>query len=314
VVESSVSIEGFRVPPGESLAIVSEPTLPPAGDENQMAIACYAHAMGHVGVMALDPAFEWSERVILDLHFDACSFQRDRSPGLWRTGPVSVTGEAGKVAYAGPAPDRVSGLMAEVVQWLRSGDLDAHVIVRAAMAHLHTVSVHPFRDGNGRIARIVQSLVLAREGLLSPELASIEDHLADHTREYYATLQRVQGGAYSPDRDASEWVAFCIEAHIAQARRRLEQIAAAARRWHRLETLLRERGWPDRLAIALEQSLMGGTDRARYEREADVSPATASNDFRRLLDARLVIQRGRARSTRYVAADELRWLVEAEDA
>jgi len=312
--ESSVAIEGYRVAPGESLAIVSGPSLEPTvGDENHMAIASYAHAMDHVGVMALDPVFEWCDRVILDLHYDACSFQRDENPGLWRTGPVSVTGEAGRIAYHGPAPDRVVELMAEVIEWLRSGDLDAHVIVRAAMAHLHVVSVHPFRDGNGRISRIVQSLVLAREGLLSPELASIEDHLASHTREYYATLERVQGGTYSPDRDPSEWVAFCIDAHIAQARRRLEQIAAAARRWQRLEMLVTERGWPDRLVIALEQSLVGGTDRTKYEREADISPATASNDFRRLLDARLVVQRGRARSTRYVASDELRRLAEAED-
>jgi hypothetical protein len=314
-VESSVSIEGFRVPAGEGLEIIAEPSVTHVlDDENRMAVACYAHAMDHVGVMAFDPVFEWSDRAIMDLHFDACSFQRDRSPGLWRTGPVTVTGEGGRIAYEGPPAERVVGLMAEVVEWLRSGDLDAHVVVRAAMAHLHTVSVHPFRDGNGRISRIVQSLVLAREGLLAPELASIEDHLASHTGEYYATLQRVQGGTYSPDRDASEWVAFCIDAHITQARRRLEQIAAAARRWQNLEALVTDRGWPERLVIALEQSLVGGTDRTKYEREAEISPATASNDFRRLLDARLVIQRGRARSTSYVASDELRRLVEALEA
>ena len=67
--------------------------------------------------------------------------------------------------------------MDEVVEWLEHGDLDAHVAVRAAMAHLHVVSVHPFRDGNGRISRIVQSLVLARQGLLAPEFSSIEEYL-----------------------------------------------------------------------------------------------------------------------------------------
>ena len=62
--------------------------------------------------------------------------------------------------------------MAEVVDWLEGGDVDVHAVVRAAMAHLHVVSVHPFREGNGRISRIVQSLVLAREGLVSPAFAS----------------------------------------------------------------------------------------------------------------------------------------------
>jgi len=305
-VESSVSIEGYDVPEGEALGIVSGSESVEPDDENRMAIACYARAMDHVGVMALDPVFEWRDRVILDLHFDACYFQRDKSPGLWRSGPIHVTGSDGRPIYEGPDANRVAGLMAEVVEWLQSGDLDTHVGVRGAMAHLHTVSVHPFRDGNGRISRIVQSLVLAREGLLSPEFASIEEYLGDHTREYYAVLQRVQGGRYSPERDASEWVAFCVDAHIAQARRRLDQIAEASKRWGYLENLVEGRGWPDRLVIALEQSLIGGTDRAKYEQEAGISTATASNDFRRLLDAGLVAQEGRGRSTRYFASEELR--------
>ena len=305
-VESSVSIEGFVVPEGDALAIVSGSSPADPGDENSLAVADYVRAMEHVGAMADDPGFEWSERVLLDLHFDACYSQRDRSPGRWRTGPIYVTGSGGRILYEGPPADQVAPLMSEVVEWLATGDLDAHVVVRAAMAHLHTVSVHPFRHGNGRISRIVQSLELAREGLLSPEFASIEEYLAGHPLAYYAVLQRVQGGSYSPERDASEWVAFCVEAHLAQARRRLDQIAEAAARWRVLEEIVESRGWPDRLAIALEQSLVGGTDRSTYAREADISTATASNDFRRLLDAGHVVQSGRGRSTRYFASDELR--------
>jgi DNA-binding transcriptional ArsR family regulator len=66
-----------------------------------------------------------------------------------------------------------------------------------------------------------------------------------------------------------------------------------------------ERGWPDRLVIALEQSLFAGVDRASYTAESEVSAPTASNDLRRLLDAGLVIQRGRGRTTRYFAAGAL---------
>lgn len=112
--------------------------------------------------------FQWLDRV-LDLHFDACYFQRDRSPGHRRTGPIGVTDAGGRRLYEAPAAEDVVPLMSEVVEWLRSGDPETHVVVRAAMAHLHVVSVHPFHDGNGRISRIVQSLVLAREGVLSPE-------------------------------------------------------------------------------------------------------------------------------------------------
>jgi Fic family protein len=174
-------------------------------------------------------------------------------------------------------------------------------------------SVHPFRDGNGRIARIVQSLVLARDGLLAPEFVSIEEYLGRNTDAYYAVLQEVQGGRYQPDRDAGPWVRFCVRAHAEQAHRRLDQIAEAGRRWARLEQLVADRGWPDRLVIALEQSLFHGTDRATYMAEAEVSAPTASNDLRRLLDAELLAQRGRGRTTRYVASDSLRAAVGAPE-
>jgi len=305
-IESSTSIEGYSVDPDEVLALVNGDLTTPSGDENRMAVACYARAMDHVGAMAADPAFRWLDRVILDLHFDACYFQHDKGPGRWREGPIGVTASDGSLEFRGPDPEQVPGLMAEVVAWLEDGDLDAPVVVRAAMAHLHVTSVHPFRDGNGRIARIVQSLVLARDGLVSPEFSSIEEYLGEHTPAYYAALREVQAGGYNPARDASSWVAFCVQAHIIQAERRLEQIEEAASRWERLEALIESSGWPDRLVIGLEQSLIGGTDRGRYGAEAGISQATASADFRRLLDAGLVEQEGKGRSTRYRASERLR--------
>ena len=294
------------MPADEAVAIVSRQASPTLDDESRQAVACYARAMDHLGVMARDPGFRWNDRVILDLHFDACYFQSDKSPGQWRSGSIDVTGGNGRIIYQAPDADDVPALMGEVVDWLESGDLDAHVVVRAAMAHLHVVSVHPFRDGNGRISRITQSLVLARDGLLSPEFASIEEYLGEHTADYYNALYQVQGGRYQPERDAADWVSFCIEAHLAQARRRLEQIEQAAARWAFLEQLTDDRGWPDRFVIALEQALVGGTDRASYSNEADISSASATNDFRRLLDFGLLSQRGRGRNIRYHASDSLR--------
>lgn len=305
-IEGSTSIEGFSVTPEVAEALASGTDPGDVADEDQMAISCYARAMDHVGAMAADPNFRWHDRVILDLHFDACHFQKHKRPGNWRIGPIGVTGEDGSLEFRGPDAGQVPELMAEVVDWLARGDLDTSVVVRAAMAHLHVTSVHPFEDGNGRVARIVQSLVLALEGLISPEFSSIEEHLGNNTPAYYKALRDTQGGSYQPERDASGWIDFCIEAHLAQARQRLAQIETAAARWALLEQLVEDRGWPDRIVIALEQSLLGGTDRTKYGAEADVSPATASADFRRLLDAALVEQEGRGRSTRYRASGELR--------
>lgn len=311
--EGSVSIEGFHVPSGEGPGIVAGTDVPDPGDTDRMALSSYARAMDHVGTMAIDPHFHWLDRVILDLHFDACVFQRDRSPGLWRTGPIYVTSPSGgPPAFAGPDSDDVPALMGEVTDWLQHGDLDAHVAVRATMAHLHVVSVHPFADGNGRISRIVQSLVLARAGLLAPEFSSIEEYLGRHTGDYYRVLQQVQGGSYQPARDATPWIRFCVAAHIEQARERLDQIAAATARWASLEELVASLGWPDRLVIALELSLFGGAERQAYAAEADVSLATATTDLRRLVDAGLISQQGRTRSTKYVASKELKRRVQVQ--
>lgn len=302
----STAIEGFTVSLDEAREVTSGQGSSVRGDASREALACYTRAMDHVGTMAVDPAFRWLDRVVLDLHFEACHFQTETEPGLWRKVGVSIFADDGSTAFSAPDSDEVIGLMDEVIAWLAAGDLDVDPFVRAAMAHLNVISVHPFRDGNGRISRIVQSLVLARAGFGSPEFFSIEEYLGDRTPEYYAALREAQGGSYQPDRDAGGWVEFCLDAHIAQARQRLDQIKQAGERWQRLEDLVDARDWPDRLVIALEQSLVGGTDRGRYAEEADVSDATASADFRRLLDAGLVRQLGRGRNTRYVASDELR--------
>ncbi len=85
-VESSVSIEGFVVGPGEAAALAAGDESPAPDDENRMAIASYARAMDHAGVMAIDPHFRWLDRVILDLHFDACRFSATNSPACGARG------------------------------------------------------------------------------------------------------------------------------------------------------------------------------------------------------------------------------------
>lgn len=307
--DTSVSIEGFSVRRTDALAIVNREQPPAAGEEAQQAVACYGRAMDHVAAMADDPGFVWSARVIQDLHFEACYFQPDTQPGRWRRGPVSVTGRGGQLVYRAPEAEAVLGLMSELVRWLASGDLDVHPVVRAAMAHLHVVSIHPFRDGNGRLSRIVQSLVLAREGLLAPEFASIEEYLGEHTSAYYDALQEAHGAAYDPRRSATAWVHFCLEAHLEQAKRRLEEIAQIAKRWAACERVVAERHWPERLVTALEHSLTGGLDRSAYIAETGVSTMTANLDFRRLQDAGLIRQEGRGRVTRYVPSAMLVALV-----
>lgn len=307
-ITGSTSIEGYSVPSAEA-GLLIDGARPSTDDESRAAVSSYARAMDHVAVMSDDPGFRWLDRVLLDLHFDACNFQRAKSPGRWRTGPVYVRAPDGRIEYTAPDAGVVPALMDEIVEWLETGDQDAHVAVRGAMAHLHVVSVHPFRDGNGRISRLVQSLVLAREGLLSPEFGSIEPYLAENTQAYYRQLQQAHGASYQPERDATQWVEFCVEAHIVQAQQRLTLFDAASTRWSALEQFVSQQGWPDRLVIALEQAVMGTTSRADYLNEADVATPTANSDLRRLVDAGLLLPQGSGKATRYAASPQLTALV-----
>ncbi|WP_338055529.1 MULTISPECIES: Fic family protein [Streptomyces] len=80
--------------------------------------------------------------------------------------------------------------MSEFIDWLNEGDLDAPVHVRAAGTHLNLVKIHPWKDGNGRMSRVLSTLVFSREPLMPPESSSIEEWLgrAQNTYAYYACV------------------------------------------------------------------------------------------------------------------------------
>jgi Fic family protein len=306
----STSIEGYGASIEDTVEILAGRHPAGASDETQRIIAAYAQAMDRVAVLADDRRFQWSAQTMLDLHFLVCHPQPQAGPGRLRDGSVIVTRGLGRDPYRPPASADVPALVNEVAKWLGSGDLSRHPVVRGAMAHLNLVSIHPFRDGNGRLARIVQSLVLAKEGLLRPELVSIEPYLGRHTREYYAVLEQVQGPAFDPHRDASPWVEFCVEAHVFEATQRRRWVEVAYARHDFCEQLAREQAYPERFVIALDQALLGlPLTNADFRREADIAGPTATQDLQRLRRDGWLEQEGGGRSVRYIAGRKLqdRW-------
>jgi Fic family protein len=308
----STSIEGYGTTLEDTLEILAGRHPSGTSEETQRIIAAYAQAMDRVNVLADDRAFQWSSQTILDLHFLVCHPQPQAAPGRLRDRAVTVTRGLGRDPYRPPPSGEVPALLDEVARWLGSGDLGRHPVVRAAMAHLNLVSIHPFRDGNGRVARVVQSLVLAKEGLLRPEMVSIEPFLGRHTREYYAVLEEVQGPAFDARRDASAWVEFCIEAHVHEATERRRWLEIAYARHDFCEQLAREQRYPDRFVIALDQALLGlPLVNSDFRRAANIAGPTATQDLQRLRRDGWLEQEGGGRSIRYVAANKLkeRWLV-----
>lgn len=303
----STSIEGYGTSLEDTVEILAGGHPARTSEGTQRIIAAYGQAMDRTATLAGDPDFGWSTGTILELHFLICHPQPDARPGRLRDSAVTVSRGAAREPYRSPASSDVRGLVQELAAWLESGDVSRHAVIRAAMAHLNLVSIHPFRDGNGRVARVVQSLVLAREGLLRPELVSIEPYLGRHTREYYSVLEEVQGAAFDPQRDASPWVEFCIDAHLAEATERRRWLQTAYARHDFCAALADEQGYPKRFVIALDQALLGlPVTNAEYRRESDIASPTAVQDLGRLRRDGWLDQQGDGRSTRYVASDRLR--------
>src|SRR5262249_40212097 len=201
-----------------------------ASEETTLALEGCRDAMTYVLQIAPDPEFSHSTQLLKSLHFMMTSYSLKNRPGQWRAGSVYVHKEAtGEIVYEGPDLDQVPKLVAELVDQLnaveqRTGTDSAPRLVHAAMAHLNLVMIHPFRDGNGRMARCLQSLVLARSGIISPVFMSVEEYLGHNTSAYYDILAEVGTGKWCPAADARPWLRFTLTAHLRQARTMLRRV------------------------------------------------------------------------------------------
>jgi len=228
--------------------------------------------------------------LIRSLHFMMMSYDLSKNPGRWRPGSIWVERESDNaVVYEGSDVELLPGLMDELVDAMEGSELP--VIVRAAMAHLNLTMIHPFSDGNGRMARCLQTFVLARERIVAPEFSSIEEYLGAHAREYYDVLAEVGQGGWHPERDAGPWVRFCLEAHEQQARRLLQRLRDVERLWELCAELVAKRGLPDRMVPAVVDAARGFRLRnSSYRRvvvgseAVELSDHTASRDLRALVD------------------------------
>jgi len=302
-IRGSNSIEGYNVTGEDALAAVEgEPPLD-AKDETWLAVKGYRDAMTYVLQMAADPHFSYSEGLLKSLHFMMTQHELKKHPGTWRPGAIYVRDDqTGTIVYEGPDADAVPGLVREFVDSLNSDSSNAPLI-RASMAHLNLVMIHPFSDGNGRMARCLQTLVLAREGILEPQFCSIEEYLGRNTRDYYDVLASVGKGSWNPNSDARPWIRFCLTAHYRQAKiivRRIEEVGAV---WDEIEALTKKHQLSERCMFALADATMGYKVRnSTYRSIAEVSENLASRDLKAMVDLGLLIPDGEKRGRVYVAS------------
>ncbi len=311
-IRGSNSIEGFNVSVEDALAAIEGEEPAEAGAEDWAAVLGYRRAMTYVLQLANDPHFDYSSGLIRSLHFMMTEYALDAGPGLWRPGPIWVRNDAtGETVYEAPESEEVPALIEELIAQLK-GDDDCPSMVRGAMAHLNLAMVHPFRDGNGRMARCLQTLVLARDQILSPEWMSIEEYLGANTQAYYDILSRAGGGVWRPNGDARPWVHFCLCAHYIQAMSVLRRARESEDIWAAVDDMRADRGLPERAVSSLFDAAIGlhirnsshrkGVELAELEQ---ISNQVATNDLQAMVRAGLVDKQGSKRGAYYVAAEPL---------
>jgi Fic family protein len=282
-----------------------------ADDATRLAVRGYQDAMTYVLQIGQDPTASVDEGLLKSLHFMMIKHDLSKNPGRWRPGDIYVRREdTQEVVYHGPDSDAVPLLIQGMLDEI--DESDAPALVRAAMAHLNLVMIHPFSDGNGRMARCLQTLVLARERISAPEFSSIEEYLGRNTRTYYDILAQVGQGSWHPELDARPWVRFCLTAHYRQAQSVLRRVQAFEEMWRIAADLARQRRLPERCVGPIVEAAYGvRIRRATYQNNVEitfgegVTDQTASRDLRALVTAGLFIPIGDTRGRFYVPSDDL---------
>lgn len=303
-VQGSNSIEGYNVTVEDAIAIAEGEEPLDADTEAVRAVRGYQLAMTYVLQLADDPHFVFSVNLIRSLHFMMLEYDLTKNPGRWRPGAIYIRDEEKRaIVYEGPGAELIPSLADELVNALNAPEPECPHIVRAAMGHLNLAMIHPFSDGNGRMARCIQSLILARGGTLAPQFASIEEYLGRNTRAYYDVLAAVGAGAWHPENDARPWLRFCISAHFQQATALLRRTREIDRLWDLLEAEIKKHGLPERTIFALADAAMGYRVRnVTYRPNAEVSDQLASRDLASAVKAGLLAPHGERRGRFYKAS------------
>jgi Fic family protein len=193
--------------------------------------------------------------------------------------------------------------MEELAESLQS-DADDDPLVRGAMAHLNLVMIHPFRDGNGRMARALQTLTISRQSIIEPAFSSVEEWLGHNTEDYYQVLAITGQGSWRPRPDAHLWTAFNLRAHHMQAQTVARRVDEASAVWEELDSLVGAYGLPDRVAGPLYEAVLGyRLRRSSYMKMTEIEKHTATRDLGRLADLGLLDPKGETRGRHYTAGN-----------
>lgn len=202
----SSQIEGTQSSLSDLLLYESE-EAPGVPLDDVQEVSNYVAAMNH-GLKRLREGFPMSMRLIREIHEVLMTGARGgtKAPGEFRHSQNWVGGtRPGNATYVPPPPDRVVECMSDLERYLHNKDDKLPMLIRAALVHHQFETIHPFLDGNGRLGRLLITLMLCADGVLSEPILYLSLYFKNHRKDYYGHLQHVRETG-----DWESWLKFFL--------------------------------------------------------------------------------------------------------
>ncbi|PID76786.1 MAG: cell filamentation protein Fic [Deltaproteobacteria bacterium] len=222
-----------------------------------------------------------------------------------------VSGPIGheKVHYEAPEASMLDAEMTKFLLWFEA-KLSLDPVIKAGIAHLWFVTLHPFEDGNGRIARAISDMVLARADGTSGRFYSMSRQIENERREYYTRLERQQRGGL----DITPWLLWfltCFSHAVDDAESTLALVLFKARLWNFISQFRINKRQTLMISRLLD-GFEGKLTTSKYAKITKCSPDTALRDIRELVAQNIFVQNpggGRSTSYRLITADEVKYFL-----
>jgi Fic family protein len=257
--------------------------------------------------MLLDATQGYKKLLTEDRLFDwhAALFPTGRSgmfkikTGAWRDGAMQVTsGAMGKeiIHFEAPNAERIQSEMTFFLNWIQN-EHHLDLVLKAALAHLWFITIHPFDDGNGRIARAITDMLLAQADESSQRFYSMSAQIQKERNTYYTLLESTQKG----DLDCTEWIVWfldCLSRSMKQTDETISKSIARTKFWDVNKTTLFN-ARQQKIVHLLLEDFFGNLTVSKYAKITKTSTDTALRDLQDLVKKDVLAQEGAGRSTSY---------------
>ena len=269
-------------------------------------VANYATALDFVDYMSSHADLNIDEQVIRQIHWLLMRGVRDDHflPGSYRK-TTNWIEEAGVRVYQPPHALDIPPLMRDFIMQIRDPDIDP--VLKAGLAHIHLVAIHPFVDGNGRTARLLATLLLQSSGWGFRNLLSLDHYYQRNRDDYIAALKDTLGTSLPVDYDVDRWLDFFCMSVLLEATRLEERLTEWQMMLEEVHASLKPTGLSDRQIDGLVYTgRKGQIARREYAEIAGISPLTATRDLVDLVSKGILRVEGQSRNRIYKLIKEIR--------